>query len=109
MSRIDTSVRSKLVEAALTAALFAGIAALFRRTRSNVFDRFVGDLSYPLYISHVFIVSIVAANRWLIAVSAIGATDASRTQALLSEAFAARRLKDSERPINSANVPAAAT
>jgi peptidoglycan/LPS O-acetylase OafA/YrhL len=73
MSRVDTGGLSKLVEAALTAALFAGIAALFRRTRSNMFDRFVGDLSYPLYVSHVLIASFVGANRWLIAASSIGA------------------------------------
>jgi peptidoglycan/LPS O-acetylase OafA/YrhL len=73
MSRIDTSGLGKYLEAALLAALFLSIAALFRFTRSNRFDRLAGELSYPMYVSHVLVVSIVGTNPVLVMAAAIAA------------------------------------
>jgi peptidoglycan/LPS O-acetylase OafA/YrhL len=39
--------------------LFFGIPFIFTLTKNNMLDRFIGLLSYPIYISHLFIVDLL--------------------------------------------------
>lgn len=48
-----------LARIAFIAALVAGLPALFEWTKDNRFDRYLGELSYPLYISHYLILELV--------------------------------------------------
>jgi peptidoglycan/LPS O-acetylase OafA/YrhL len=43
----------------LFAILTASLPVLFAKTASNKFDRFAGDLSYPVYINHFIIIQLV--------------------------------------------------
>lgn len=47
-----------------TVAVFLAIPALFRRTRNFSADRLIGELSYPIYISHILIVWIVGQGNY---------------------------------------------
>jgi peptidoglycan/LPS O-acetylase OafA/YrhL len=44
--------------------VFFAIPALFRHTKQNSADRLIGELSYPVYISHVLIVWILGAGNY---------------------------------------------
>jgi peptidoglycan/LPS O-acetylase OafA/YrhL len=41
-------------------SIFLSLPLIFSLTKKSKFDRYIGELSYPVYISHVFILSIVA-------------------------------------------------
>ena len=41
--------------------LALALPVLFQMTKNNKVDRFVGELSYPIYLTHYFVVSLVAA------------------------------------------------
>jgi len=65
------------------AAVVMALPFLFDRTKSWRFDRYIGELSYPLYVSHVLVIWVLAAvapggdsmsKRWvLIAVALLSA------------------------------------
>jgi peptidoglycan/LPS O-acetylase OafA/YrhL len=40
------------------------IPFLFKLTRNNAIDRYVGELSYPIYISHIFVLMFVGTNHF---------------------------------------------
>lgn len=48
----------------VTAAAFVGLPYLFERTRTNKWDRAVGELSYPVYILHMLVIWIVGAGTF---------------------------------------------
>ena len=39
-------------------SIFCLLPIIFNFTKSNKFDRFIGELSYPLYVVHIFIINI---------------------------------------------------
>jgi peptidoglycan/LPS O-acetylase OafA/YrhL len=47
-----------------TAAVFLALPALFHATRKNALDRLAGELSYPIYVSHALIISIVGQGSY---------------------------------------------
>jgi peptidoglycan/LPS O-acetylase OafA/YrhL len=57
------SVRS-LIPPAFTLAVFAAIPILFRQTRAFNADRLIGELSYPVYISHILIIWLVGQGNY---------------------------------------------
>jgi peptidoglycan/LPS O-acetylase OafA/YrhL len=80
LGRYGMPWRSVVLSSMLMALLFLSISHLFELTKSNRIDRFVGELSYPLYIFHVLIVWMVGvflppgtmSSRILVPVLAVG-------------------------------------
>jgi peptidoglycan/LPS O-acetylase OafA/YrhL len=47
-------------------AFICSIPFIFNRFKKNALDRFIGELSYPVYLSNLFIISFcIPANTWL--------------------------------------------
>lgn len=53
-----------LLPPAFTVAVFVAIPALFRHTRQSGWDRLIGELSYPIYISHILVIWIVGGGNY---------------------------------------------
>jgi peptidoglycan/LPS O-acetylase OafA/YrhL len=50
----------------VTAAVFIALPRLFRMTRHNHRDRVLGELSYPIYISHALMISLVGQGSYYV-------------------------------------------
>jgi peptidoglycan/LPS O-acetylase OafA/YrhL len=48
----------------VTAGAFLALPSLFRRSKSSRIDRLIGELSYPVYISHVLVIWVVGAGSY---------------------------------------------
>lgn len=53
-----TNPRWWIIEAAFFAWLFVFVPILFRSSEKNRFDSIIGDLSYPIYITHIFALAV---------------------------------------------------
>lgn len=51
----------RVVSVVLLLAIFLAIPTLFRRTKGNALDRYLGELSYPVYICHFLVIWTLAA------------------------------------------------
>jgi peptidoglycan/LPS O-acetylase OafA/YrhL len=49
--------------------MFFAVPCLFHRTKANKVDQFLGDLSYPIYINHVFILWIFVGMHSMVTAS----------------------------------------
>lgn len=49
---------------AFTIAVFFAIPALFRQTRKSTLDRMIGELSYPIYISHILVIWVIGHGNY---------------------------------------------
>lgn len=60
IGRIGTGFHpGNLIAPLVTAAAFLALPYLFAQTKSNRIDRALGELSYPIYVSHVLVIWIV--------------------------------------------------
>ncbi|HEY4371490.1 MAG TPA: acyltransferase [Burkholderiales bacterium] len=60
IGRIGTGFHpGNLIAPLVTAAAFLALPRLFAQTKSNRVDRALGELSYPVYVSHVLVIWIV--------------------------------------------------
>lgn len=53
-----------IIPLVFTIAVFLAVPALFRQTRTNRWDRLIGELSYPIYISHILIIWVVGHGNY---------------------------------------------
>ncbi|HZE42681.1 MAG TPA: acyltransferase [Steroidobacteraceae bacterium] len=56
IGRLGVPGQSSVFAPALLAILFLGMSKLFEFTKHNGVDRLLGELSYPLYVSHVLVI-----------------------------------------------------
>jgi peptidoglycan/LPS O-acetylase OafA/YrhL len=76
IGRFGVPGQSAVIASALMALLFLGISKLFEYTKHNRTDRLLGELSYPIYVCHVFVI-------WMVAVIFPRSKGWNRAEALL--------------------------